>query len=465
MAKQSRDEEINISAETSKQKPRIDESFIEQGYSQSKAPSNLNPLARSQVHGPYPPSQQTYSAKTEPQWSSLPPIVPERPSSSGALQPTGVPAATHASFELSGLNYRHPKPSPEDKHEYISGEEAIWRAEMEQYFNNYSSLRGEVMEPADGAGQHPTPAGNAKVSTIAWPEESTLCILVEADGTSIARRCDNNMINGTKLLNFAKMSRGRRDGLLKQEKARHVVRIGSQHFKGVWIPYERALDIARSTNVVDELFPLFLAKLENFLYSESNITRTKQIVRAAQQKNPVFRHWQDGIPNLYRGDQERRQQQQFQLAQFYGRHPPQQYYAHPYQFPPGEFPQAAEGYSGYIPSQQYETPAVPQQPVTRLDEPRRPDTQGVHRRGYSFSRTLKTPYARPPSSAQQPAPAPQSSQESRQARPYYYEGYEYPEYPPGQQPYTDRRFHQGQPRPPFRHPEQEQPKKEGPDQT
>ena len=45
---------------------------------------------------------------------------------------------------------------------------------------------------------------------------------------------DNHMINGTKLLNVAGMTRGRRDGILKSEKVRHVVKIGPMHLKGVW---------------------------------------------------------------------------------------------------------------------------------------------------------------------------------------------------------------------------------------
>jgi len=44
----------------------------------------------------------------------------------------------------------------------------------------------------------------------------------------------NHMINGTKLLNVAGMTRGRRDGILKSEKVRHVVKIGPMHLKGVW---------------------------------------------------------------------------------------------------------------------------------------------------------------------------------------------------------------------------------------
>jgi len=43
------------------------------------------------------------------------------------------------------------------------------------------------------------------------------------------------MINGTKLLNVAGMTRGRRDGILKAEKQKNVVKIGPMHLKGVWL--------------------------------------------------------------------------------------------------------------------------------------------------------------------------------------------------------------------------------------
>lgn len=45
------------------------------------------------------------------------------------------------------------------------------------------------------------------------------------------------MINGTKLLNVTGMSRGKRDGILKNEKVRVVVKVGPMHLKGVW--YEK----------------------------------------------------------------------------------------------------------------------------------------------------------------------------------------------------------------------------------
>ena len=54
------------------------------------------------------------------------------------------------------------------------------------------------------------------------------------DSRVIIRLADNYMINGTKLLNVAGMTRGRRDHLLKFENTRHVVRTGLIHLTGVW---------------------------------------------------------------------------------------------------------------------------------------------------------------------------------------------------------------------------------------
>lgn len=68
-----------------------------------------------------------------------------------------------------------------------------------------------------------------------------MCILqrqqldaLEAEASRLIGSTDNHMINGTKLLNVAGMTRGRRDGILKSEKTRHVVKIGPMHLKGVW---------------------------------------------------------------------------------------------------------------------------------------------------------------------------------------------------------------------------------------
>lgn len=94
-----------------------------------------------------------------------------------------------------------------------------------------STSNGEVIDPT---GQNGPANVKPKVTATLWEDEQTLCFQVEAKGVSVARREDNSMINGTKLLNVAGMTRGRRDGILKSEKARVVVKIGPMHLKGVW---------------------------------------------------------------------------------------------------------------------------------------------------------------------------------------------------------------------------------------
>lgn len=112
----------------------------------------------------------------------------------------------------------------------------------------------------DTTGQQPPPGMKPRVTATLWEDEGSLCFQVEARGICVARRegqfystaavpsriaapssytdcspyIDNHMINGTKLLNVAGMTRGRRDGILKSEKVRHVVKIGPMHLKGVW---------------------------------------------------------------------------------------------------------------------------------------------------------------------------------------------------------------------------------------
>lgn len=114
-------------------------------------------------------------------------------------------------------------------------------------------------------GQYQPPGIRPRVTTTMWEDEKTLCYQVDANNVSVVRRADNNMINGTKLLNVAQMTRGRRDGILKLEKVRHVVKIGSMHLKGVWIPFERALSMAQRENIVDLLYPLFVRDIKRVI--------------------------------------------------------------------------------------------------------------------------------------------------------------------------------------------------------
>ncbi|CCH46757.1 Cell pattern formation-associated protein [Wickerhamomyces ciferrii] len=101
-----------------------------------------------------------------------------------------------------------------------------------------------------------------KLTTTYWEDENTVCYQVESRGISVSRREDTNFINGTKLLNVAGMTRGRRDGILKSEKVRYVVKIGAMNLKGVWIPFERALELARNEGIVDLLYPLFVKDIK-----------------------------------------------------------------------------------------------------------------------------------------------------------------------------------------------------------
>jgi protein SOK2 len=109
-----------------------------------------------------------------------------------------------------------------------------------------------------------------RVTATLWEDEGSLCFQVEANGVCVARREDNHMINGTKLLNVAGMTRGRRDGILKSEKTRHVVKIGPMHLKGVWIPFERALDFANKEKITEMLYPLFVHNIGALLYHPTN---------------------------------------------------------------------------------------------------------------------------------------------------------------------------------------------------
>ncbi|KAL9537452.1 hypothetical protein MBANPS3_011760 [Mucor bainieri] len=101
-------------------------------------------------------------------------------------------------------------------------------------------------------------AQRPKFATSFWEEEGTLCYQVDANSVCVARRQDNDMINGTKLLNVTGMSRGKRDGILKNEKARVVVKVGPMHLKGVWITFNRAKELSHQFKISDLLYPLFL---------------------------------------------------------------------------------------------------------------------------------------------------------------------------------------------------------------
>ncbi|KAJ5621240.1 hypothetical protein N7528_006023 [Penicillium herquei] len=144
-----------------------------------------------------------------------------------------------------------------------------------------SPLQGYIY---DSTGQIAPPGAKPRVTATLWEDEGSLCYQVEAKGICVARREDNHMINGTKLLNVAGMTRGRRDGILKSEKLRHVVKIGPMHLKGVWIPFERALEFANKEKITDLLYPLFVHNIGGLLYHPANQNRTNMVVQESQQR-------------------------------------------------------------------------------------------------------------------------------------------------------------------------------------
>lgn len=154
---------------------------------------------------------------------------------------------------------------------------------------------GSVIPPTS---YNPTPqystqlplAGRHRVTTTLWEDEGTLCFQVDAKGVCVARRHDNNMVNGTKLLNVCGMSRGKRDGILKNEKERIVVKVGAMHLKGVWIAFNRGKQLAEQHGIADALYPLFEPNIQSFLYHPDNYPRTAAVMAAAQERH-VQRHY------------------------------------------------------------------------------------------------------------------------------------------------------------------------------
>ncbi|KAI8143881.1 transcription regulator HTH, apses-type DNA-binding domain-containing protein [Fennellomyces sp. T-0311] len=128
-----------------------------------------------------------------------------------------------------------------------------------------SPTRGQPISPP-GFGPSASLA-RPKLTTTVWEDEGTVCYQVDAKGICVARRADNEMVNGTKLLNVVGMSRGKRDGILKNEKDRVVIKVGAMHLKGVWITLRRAKYLATKFRICDLLYPLFEDDPKKFVYS------------------------------------------------------------------------------------------------------------------------------------------------------------------------------------------------------
>ncbi|UPX10406.1 uncharacterized protein EKO05_0001067 [Ascochyta rabiei] len=216
------------------------------------APASGPPAGLS--HYSYP--QQPSMLQPGPQYGSAPPGYPSYGYSNGL--PSQLPASSSmnssmvpSTIQLPAMSSGAPAPAP-------------------QSYQTHTF---------DHTGQVAPPGMKPRVTATLWEDEGSLCFQVEAKGVCVARREDNHFINGTKLLNVAGMTRGRRDGILKSEKTRHVVKIGPMHLKGVWIPFERALEFANKEKITEQLYPLFVHDIGALLYHPTNQNRQSNAQR------------------------------------------------------------------------------------------------------------------------------------------------------------------------------------------
>ncbi|PYH40123.1 cell pattern formation-associated protein stuA, partial [Aspergillus saccharolyticus JOP 1030-1] len=244
------------------------------------------------VHSSHLSSGQPYASHAAtaggiahyPQYHQQPPVL--QPASS-----TYGPASSYAQYAYPG-GVSSSQPGPQPPSTSLSGQVPAQLLPLPAVTSHpvptpsYGNSTGAPMQGFvyDPTGQIAPPGSKPRVTATLWEDEGSLCYQVEAKGVCVARREDNAMINGTKLLNVAGMTRGRRDGILKSEKLRHVVKIGPMHLKGVWIPFDRALEFANKEKITDLLYPLFVHNIGGLLYHPTNQNRTNLVVQESQQR-------------------------------------------------------------------------------------------------------------------------------------------------------------------------------------
>ncbi|KAL2073682.1 hypothetical protein VTL71DRAFT_11008 [Oculimacula yallundae] len=246
--------------------------------------------------GHYPPQQQQQQQQPQQQYQQPPLLQP------GPTQYSQAPGPYNQYGHQNGLT------SPQSAGHQVQGSmgqqgNVLPLPAMSSAQPMSGPSYGGAQPGFDMTGQVAPPGMKPRVTATLWEDEGSLCFQVEAKGVCVARREDNHMINGTKLLNVAGMTRGRRDGILKSEKLRHVVKIGPMHLKGVWIPFERALDFANKEKITELLYPLFVHNIGALLYHPTNQTRTNAVMAAAerrkQEQHQVRNTQAPGLPSLH----------------------------------------------------------------------------------------------------------------------------------------------------------------------
>lgn len=214
--------------------------------------------------------------------------------------------------ESIGSNHRRHRPSSSRVSMGVSSGLPKSLVELHDRANahQFPSIHSIMVFDKDDPGQYrPLNFADEKgrMTTDFWKEQSTVCLIITIRDDNprrrdsdrnlhlVTRRLDNNLINGTKLLNAAGVTRGRRDGILKAEKERHVVRTGGMGYKGVWIPFERALELAKQLGVLDTLYPIFLADLRQIFRIPENYARLMQVIRGGVKITAQLRWWLESM--------------------------------------------------------------------------------------------------------------------------------------------------------------------------
>ncbi|OAV96596.1 hypothetical protein PTTG_02788 [Puccinia triticina 1-1 BBBD Race 1] len=238
----------------------------------------------------HPPSASLYDLPT----SSSAPAT----SSSSSPFPSNVPAHQQASYSLSPHPHQHeqphPQPHPHHHNQFYQPSPPPLHSPLlpvhphQHHFDQrpHSSYLAphQHYHPRPQSAPHSTSqfsldpqvlaAAAANVEVKKWDEENTYYYQVAHKGVTVGRLKGSGLVNGTKLLNLAGISRGKRDGILKNEKMRKVVKHGTMHLKGVWIAFDRAVFLAEQHHIADKIFPLLVVNLEHYVPIEPSIMGT-----------------------------------------------------------------------------------------------------------------------------------------------------------------------------------------------
>ncbi|KAG0274447.1 hypothetical protein BGZ95_009788 [Linnemannia exigua] len=224
-----------------------------------------------------------------------------QPSSASLAGMSGPSALSHGhltgeqqqSFQTSNYPTGHYYADPEQHDPYDHDRIHTGGLVGHAYGHSHDNLAALTPPPSAPIPQHDLPPLRTRLTNTIWEDEHTFCYQVDVKGVCVARRADNHMVNGTKLLNVVGMSRGKRDGILKNEKGRVVVKVGAMHLKGVWIPLDRAMHHAKAHNIEENLYPLLVEDPAAFLYQHPHTAAVSSDMRWTPQSQQQHGSYHD----------------------------------------------------------------------------------------------------------------------------------------------------------------------------